>query len=262
MDYRAVNQANWDDRVAVHVASDFYGVEKFKTGGQTLCPFQIEEVGDVTGKTLVHLQCHFGLDTLSWARRGAQVTGLDLSPKAIEAATDLAAACGIDARFVAAELYDAVEALDDTYDIVFTGTGALCWLPDLTRWAQVVAALLKPGGMLHLSEFHPFADILDDEEGKTVTHDYFARGPQVWDEPNTYTDGPALENTVTMQFQHGLGEVVTALVGAGLRLEFLREFDFTLFQRFGTLVSDKTGHRMPEGRPRIPMMYSLIAYKE
>lgn len=262
MDYKEVNRANWDDRVAIHVASDFYNVDAFKAGGQTLTPFQMEEVGDLTGRSLVHLQCHFGLDTLSLARLGARVTGLDLSQKAIDVARELAADCGIEARFVAAELYDAEEALGDTYDMVFTGMGALCWLPDLTRWAQIVAALLKPGGVVYLSEFHPFADVLDDDEGATVAYDYFDTSPHVWDEPHTYTGSEVLEHTVSVQFQHPMSEVITSLAAAGLRLEYLREYDYTLFQRFKSLVSDASGYRYPEGRPRIPMMYSLRAHKD
>lgn len=262
MDYKAVNRANWDARVTVHLGSDFYNVEAFKAGAQTLTPFQLDEIGDVSGRSVVHLQCHFGLDTLSLARLGAKVTGLDLSPKAIEAAQALAEECGIEARFVAAELYDAEQALGDTYDVVFTGTGALCWLPDLTRWAEIVAALLNPGGMVYLSEFHPFADILDDEQGATVAYDYFDTSPHVWDEPHTYTGSEVLEHTVSVQFQHPLGEIISSLAGAGLRLEYLKEYDHTLFQRFGSLVSDGSGYRFPEGRPRIPMMYSLRAHKD
>ncbi|MFI7447252.1 methyltransferase domain-containing protein [Nonomuraea sp. NPDC049714] len=149
IDYLTVNRANWNGRVDIHVTSDFYDVPGFKAGADPLRDFEIDEVGDVTGKSLVHLQCHFGLDTLAWARRGAQVSGLDLSEKAIETATALAQECGLQARFVAADVYDAPTALKDTYDIVYTGIGALVWLPDLWRWAEVVATLLKPGGLQH-----------------------------------------------------------------------------------------------------------------
>ena len=185
IDYLAVNRANWDERVPIHVASDFYDVAAFRGGAGTIREFELLEVGDVTGRDLVHLQCHFGLDTLSWARRGARVTGLDFSEAAMTKARELAEDAGIGARFVAADVYDAAEALGETYDIVYTGIGALVWLPDLTRWARTVASLLRPGGFLYLAEFHPFADILDDETGTTVTHDYFDHGPQVWQSPHT-----------------------------------------------------------------------------
>ncbi|GAA4511368.1 MULTISPECIES: class I SAM-dependent methyltransferase [Nonomuraea] len=262
IDYLAVNRANWDERVAIHVASDFYDVPGFKAGGDPLRDFEIEEVGDVAGKSLAHLQCHFGLDTLAWARRGAQVCGLDLSEKAVETATALAEECGLEARFVAADVYDAPVALGGAYDIVYTGIGALVWLPDMRRWAEVVAALLKPGGFLYLSEFHPFTDMLDDAEGSTVTFDYFRSDPQIWDEPYTYTGSEELANTTSVQFQHTLGEVVSALAWAGLRIDFLHEHDHTLFRRFGNLEAHGPVYRLPEGRPRIPLMFSIKASRQ
>ncbi|MEV0380843.1 class I SAM-dependent methyltransferase [Nonomuraea sp. NPDC050643] len=258
-DYLQVNRANWNARVPIHVGSDFYDVEGFKAGGSPLRPFEIEEVGEVSGRRLAHLQCHFGLDTLAWARLGAEVTGLDLSDAAIEQATRIAAECGIPARFVTADVYDAAEALGETYDIVYTGIGALVWLPDLTRWAETVAALLRPGGFLYLAEFHPFTDVLDDETGRAVTNDYFERGPHVYDYPYTYTGSEVLDHQTSVQFRHPLGEVVSAVAAAGLRIEFLREHDHTLFPRFGTLVGSGKDYRTPEGAPRIPLMYSLRA---
>ncbi|MEV0229596.1 class I SAM-dependent methyltransferase [Nonomuraea sp. NPDC050786] len=260
MDYLAVNRANWNARVPIHVASDFYDVEGFKAGRNAIRSFERDEVGDVAGRSLVHLQCHFGLDTLSWARLGAEVTGLDFSESAIEQARALAAECGIPARFVTADVYDAVEALGGaTYDIVYTGIGALVWLPDLTRWAETVARLLKPGGFLYLAELHPFADILDEETGAVVTHDYFEKGPHVWEYPHTYTGSEVLEHQTSVQFQHGLGEVVSAVTAAGLRVEFLHEHDQTFFRRFATLVVSDGAHRFPEGAPRVPLVYSLRA---
>ncbi|MWA02541.1 methyltransferase domain-containing protein [Actinomadura sp. LD22] len=260
MDYRALNRALWDERVAIHVASDFYDVAGFRAGGTALRDFEIAEVGDVAGRRLVHLQCHFGLDTLSWARLGARVTGLDFSGPAVAAAREIAAGCGLDARFVQADVYDAAAALGETYEIVYTGIGALVWLPDVDRWARVAAGLLEPGGFLYLSEFHPFGDVLDDADGSTVAYDYFDASPQVWDEPGTYTDGGQnTRNTRSVTFQHGLGKVVTALAAAGLRLDFLHEHDHTYFQRFAALERHGTVYRLPEGRPRVPLMYSLRA---
>ncbi|MFI6595156.1 class I SAM-dependent methyltransferase [Nonomuraea sp. NPDC050536] len=243
----------------IHLESEFYDVAGFKAGASPLRSFELDEVGEVGGRSLVHLQCHFGLDTLDWARRGATVTGLDLSDRAVESARKIAEECGIPARFVAADVYDAAEALGETYDIVYTGIGALVWLPDLTRWAETVAALLNPGGFLYLAEFHPFQDMLDDETGSVVSHDYFARGPEIYDIPYTYTGDQPLEHTVSVQFTHHLGEVVSAVAAAGLRIEFLHEHDFTLFPRFPVMEGDGGRYRMPEGRPRIPLMYSLRA---
>jgi SAM-dependent methyltransferase len=263
-DHLATNRALWDERVPIHLASDFYDLAGFRAGGQSLREFELAEVGDVTGRRLVHLQCHFGLDTLSWARRGAHVTGLDFSEKAIEAARTVADDVGLRARFVVADVYDAPAALGETYDIVYTGLGALCWLPDIGRWAGIVASLLRPGGFVHLTEFHPFGDTLDDQDGRTVTFDYFAEGPQIWDEPDagSYADPQApVQHTRSIEFAHGLGEVVTALAAAGLRIDFLHEHDHTLWRRFTVLERHGAVYRLPEGRPRIPLMYSLRATK-
>ncbi|NJP93596.1 class I SAM-dependent methyltransferase [Nonomuraea sp. FMUSA5-5] len=258
IDYLRINQANWNSRVPVHVASDYYDVAGFKAGGSALRAFELEEVGDVAGRRLAHLQCHLGLDTLSWARLGAEVTGLDFSDAAIEQARGIAAECGLPARFVTADVYDAPQALGETYDIVYTGVGALVWLPDLTRWAETVAALLRPGGFLYLAEFHPFTNVLDDDTGTRVVRDYFDRTPQVWEYPHTYTGDDVLEHQTSVQFDHGLGDVVSAVAAAGLRVEFLHEHDHTLFRRFATLV-EADGYRVPDGAPRIPLMYSLRA---
>ena len=260
VDWRELNRANWDDRVPVHLASEFYDLDGFRAGATSLRPFEVAEVGDVAGKRLVHLQCHVGLDTLSWARNGALVTGLDFSEPAIEAARSLAADLHIGASFVTADVYDAVTALDGRrFNVVYTGVGALVWLPDIPRWAQLVAALLDPGGFLYLLEGHPFAQVLDDAQGAVVVGDYFDSRPQVADEPCTYTDGPVLEHTRSIWFQHRLGEIVTALASAGLRIDFLRERDFDFFQRFDSLERHGAEYRFPAGRPRVPMTFSLRA---
>jgi 2-polyprenyl-3-methyl-5-hydroxy-6-metoxy-1,4-benzoquinol methylase len=260
--WREANRANWDERVPIHTGGDFYDVEAFKAGQQRLRPFELEEVGDVSGKDLLHLQCHFGIDTLSWARRGARVTGLDFSAPAVEAARALAEEMGLDADFVRSDVYEAGEALGGrTFDVVYTGLGALNWLPDIGRWARVAAGRVRPGGFLYLSEFHPFTNVFADAD-LTVEHDYFhSAEPEVWDEPGTYADLDAeTEHNLTYEWKHTLSDVVTALIDAGLVLEFLHEHDYTLFPRWPVL--EKTGfdtYRLPEGTPRIPLMYSLLA---
>jgi len=260
VDWRRLNRANWDDRVPVHLASEFYDIAGFRAGGDTVRPFEVDQVGDVTGKRLVHLQCHIGLDTLSWARKGALVTGLDFSEPAIEAARSLAADLGIDAEFVVADVYDAGTALGGRrFDIVYTGTGALVWLPDMPSWARVVAALLEPGGFLYLVEGHPFAQILDYQTGTSIAYDYFDDQPEVDDSPHTYTDGPTVEHSQNVQFQHQLGQIVTALAEAGLRIDFLHEYDWDGFRRYESLERHGDQFRFPAGRPRIPMTFSLRA---
>lgn len=260
-DYRVVNAANWDERVPIHLASDFYDMAGFMEHRDSLNAFEREEMGDVTGKTLVHLQCHFGRDTLSWVKYGATVAGVDFSAPAITAARELAAELGADARFETADVYDAAKALDGrTYDIVYTGIGALCWLPDMNRWAETVASLLAPGGFLYLVEFHPVCYALDNETGRIVKQDYFKTEPDVWTATGTYADWEAetRHNTV-VEFQHTLATVVTALARAGLRIEFLHEHDFTLFHQFQQLRDNGDGTLGYDGEGRVPLMYSLKA---
>ncbi len=263
-EWRRLNRASWDERTPLHVASTFYDVPGFVAGRPTLRPFEAEELGPVAGRTLVHLQCHFGLDTLSWARRGALVTGLDFSAPAVDEARRLAATLGLDARFEVGDVYQAAEVLGRRYDIVYTGTGALCWLPDVPRWARVVAELLEPGGRLYLVEFHPVLMSLA-EDGLDWAFDYFGLEgrPFVEDSTRTYADPQArLANTVTHQFAHPLGEVVTALIDAGLRLDFLHEQDQCSARMWPFLEGvpgERAMYRLPAGYPRLPLGYSLRA---
>ncbi|MEV0253104.1 class I SAM-dependent methyltransferase [Streptomyces sp. NPDC050732] len=264
-DWRETNRKRWDERVPLHLASDYYDLDAFRAGKDPLRDHELAEVGDVRGKSLLHLQCHIGLDTLSWARHGAsRVVGLDFSEPAVEAARELAAELGLtpeQATFVTADVYDAADAVPDTsYDIVYTGVGALGWLPDIRRWAETAASLVAPGGFLYLNEFHPLTDILDDATGSRVEHDYFARDAWVDETPGGYADTvtPTVHNR-TVEWQHPVGDVVSALAAAGLRVEFLRERDHTLFARFGALELRDGTYRFPADRPRIPLMYSLRA---
>ncbi|MEU2484974.1 class I SAM-dependent methyltransferase [[Kitasatospora] papulosa] len=268
-DWHEINRARWDERVPIHAAGDFYGLDAFLAGRDALRDFELAEVGDVTGRTLLHLQCHIGLDTLSWARHGAaHVVGLDFSGPAVETARGLARSLELPAdraAFVGADVYDAAQAVpDSSYDIVYTGLGALNWLPDVTRWAEVAASLVAPGGFLYLAEFHPFTDCLDDETGSTVTYDYFSREAWVDDSPGTYADLDAVTvHNRSVEWQHPVGEVVSALAAAGLRIEFLHEHDASLFPRYQVLKRGGDGYyRFPSDRPRIPMMYSIKASRQ
>lgn len=247
----------------INVASSFYDLPGFRAGCEALDRFQLDELGDVTGLDMAHLQCHVGLDTLSWARRGARVTGLDFSEPAIEAATELAEQLGFGDRawFVTADALDAASALGQhRFDIVYTGNGALMWLPDITGWAETVAALLRPGGRLYLAEFHPVTDVLDDEHGTTAIRNYFALGARTYESPGSYADWNAetTHNTAT-EWHHTLGDVVSAIAGAGLRIEFVHEHDTIPFQRYAALVADGDRFRYPDQAAPLPLMYSLAA---
>jgi SAM-dependent methyltransferase len=255
----------WDERVPLHAASALYDQAGFRAGRDEIRGFEAAEVGDVTGKRLVHLQCHMGQDTLSWARRGAaKVVGLDFSKPAIDVARDLAADVGLAdrAEFVVADVYEAAAALpDEDYDIVYTGIGALYWLPDLWRWAETAASLVAPGGFLYLAEFHPFLQVFGWHSAREVVEDYFRPEPLVTDEPGSYVEIEA-ETVDNLSFArlHTMGDIVSAICATGLRLEFLHEHDVTVFQQFPELVRGEDGmFRLPEGRPRLPLMYSLKA---
>jgi SAM-dependent methyltransferase len=256
-----LNRAWWDERVAIHLAGDFYDVGAFLAGRSTLRPFEVAELGDVAGQQLLHLQCHFGLDTLSWAREGALVTGVDFAPSAVAAARDLARRAGIGAEFVEAGVYESATALGGrTFDVVYTSIGAIIWLPDITRWASTVTSLLVPGGRFYLAEFHPFSVMLGEEE-LIVTDSYFDPGPFLHDEPGSYAEPDAkTRHHQSLTWNHGLGTVVTALAQAGLRIEFLHEHPYTLRPRwpFCERRPDRTYH-VPANLPKVPLLYSVKA---
>jgi SAM-dependent methyltransferase len=264
------NQENWNDRTPVHLASKFYDVEQWLARQPGPRARELDALGDVAGCSLLHLQCHFGLDTLQFARAGAVVTGLDFSPVAIDAARGLARRAGLSARstFVCADVYDAVDALGGaTFDIVYVSLGALTWLPVIDAWAAQVAALVAPAGRFYLHESHPLAWALADEE-LTIEHTYFEEAqPHVDDSGLTYTDSDVvLDHARTHEWNHGLGEIVTALIRHGLRIDSLIEHDWTVWPRFPWLVreggTDATDEWiLPADVPRLPLSFTLLASK-
>jgi SAM-dependent methyltransferase len=246
-EYLDLNRANWDDRVPAHIASAGYAVQRFRDDPEFLSAvvrFDLPLLGDVSGLRGAHLQCHLGTDTISLARLGASMTGLDFSGAAVAEATRLAAAAGADASFVQADVYDAAGILQPgSFDLVYTGVGALTWLPDIRRWARVVADLLRPGGRLFIRDGHPMLLALDvDSNGRLVVSDpYFETAEaRVSDYAGTYVQTDvAIEHTVTHWWNHGIGEIVTALLDAGLVLTGLTEHDSVPWRAFPgeTMVS-------------------------
>lgn len=260
------NRELWDALTPVHVKSKFYDLEGFKQGRCSLNPLEVEEVGDVRGKNLLHLQCHFGMDTLSWARRGAKVTGMDFSLPSIEKAKALAAELNLDANFICSDLYDLPEQLKETFDIVFTTGGVLCWLPDLAAWGRVIAKMLKPGGLFYLREFHPFQYCLDDREGVSearVHYPYFHDGEPLrfpGGEDSDYADPETVVNKDSHEWPYALSNVITALLEAGLTLETFREFPWTTYQALPILKEDADGRWvLPDYPGGFPLMFSLKA---
>jgi SAM-dependent methyltransferase len=266
----AANQQLWDAWTAVHAEGEFYDLAGFRKGGVRLRDEEIEAVGDVRGRTLLHLQCHFGIDTLSWARLGARVTGADFSPAAIRLAREIAADIGIeDARFIESNLYELPDRLDGQFDVVYTSRGALNWLPDIRGWASVVAHFLAPGGTFFITEAHPVLNVFEDEgvaPGELrLTYPYWEHpDPLVFDVKGSYADPDADFGEQKLHgWDHGLGEIVTALIDAGLRIESLEEHPYLAWAA-GFLVESEPGSGrfvLPPGTGELPLMFSLRATK-
>ncbi|MDQ6772900.1 MAG: class I SAM-dependent methyltransferase [Candidatus Dormibacteraeota bacterium] len=263
--YREANRRLWDEWARIHPGSDFYRLEDFKAGWDPLKAFEVEELGDVSGRSLLHLQCHFGRDTLSWARHGARVTGADFSPVAMRAARALAAELGLEATFVECDLYALPSRLPGRFDIVYTSFGVLGWLPDIVGWAAVVDHFLNPGGTFYIAEFHPVANTLDDEAPEPrVRHGYFHRAaPEAFPVRGSYADPEAeVDEEFEYCWNHSLGDVVSALAGRGLVIEFLHEFPFTTDRRLPYLERRSERYwQLPDGKGELPLMYSIRASK-
>ena len=262
--YLTANRKTWDQYVGLHVESEFYDVEGFKKGRCTLLDLEREEVGDVQGKSLLHLQCHFGLDTMSWARLGAKVTGMDFSEKAINLAESLSKELRIPADFLCCELYDLPKHLSGKFDIVFTSEGVLAWLPDLTKWAEVIAHFLKPGGFFYIRELHPVLCMLDDEaKGSELKYPYFhSKKPMRFECNGSYASPNSGIQVVAYEWLHSLGDIINSLLQVGLRLEFFHEFNCCNHKVRPFLEQGEDGYWRLPGIPRgIPMMFSIKAVK-
>lgn len=271
-----LNRGHWDEATRLHTRGNVYGIDDFKAGLCRLHRVEVEEVGDVRGKRLLHLQCHFGLDTLSWARRGAHVTGLDFSPQAIAEARELAREVGLQhqSAFVCSDLYAAHGVLDATatFDIVYTSYGVLNWLPELKPWAELIARHLAPGGFFYIVEAHPTARMfpIDGDMPKAGSFrplfSYFHDPAGIrWAPSPDYADASALHEVGTHEWQHSLGDIIGALIGAGLRIDWLHEFPYCawevvagceMVERFS---SSHGYYALPPSQPQLPLMFSLRA---
>lgn len=267
-DYLASNRALWNAMTLNQLESDHHrDVATVRAGGLTLRSIEREALGDMRGRSLLHLQCNMGSDAISWARLGARVTGVDISDAAIAQARALAAETGVSAQFLRSDIYDLPAVLDEQFDIVFASYGALCWLPDLTRWATIAARYLRPGGTFLLVEMHPCAMMLEsaDSDGLSfrVHGSYFhSAEPQVEEMRGLPEEAAADAPQSVYIWRYSLGEVVTALIQAGLRIELLEEFPLAHYQQFSCLVQGDDGWwRWPTSENTLPMLFAITASK-
>ena len=260
--YFEANKNLWNQRTAVHKDSSFYNLAGFKKGETVLTPIELNELGDVNGKSLLHLQCHFGMDSLNWARLGAKVTGVDLSDKAIEEAKQLNDELGLNARFICCNVYDLEKHLDEQFDIVFASYGVVGWLPDLDIWATIISKYLKPGGTFYLAEFHPVVWMFDDEFTH-IQYYYENRELIVTENYGTYTDRKANITGKEYSWNHSISEVLNALIKAGLKIELFNEFMYSPYPNFSNTVQGPDGNWYIRGMEgKIPMVYSVKAVKQ
>lgn len=249
------NKNSWNQRVETHFNSKFYDVPGFLAGHSSLNAIELNELNDVAGKSMLHLQCHFGLDSLSWARLGAQVTGVDISDSAIDKAKQLQQQTQLNANFICADVYAFGASNQQQFDLVYTSYGALCWLPDLDRWAQVVTNALRSGGQFYMVEFHPIIDLM-------AGYSYFHS-----DEPDVSAEETYTENSDGSQHEfavwaHPLGDVITALVKAGLAIQMVKEFDYSPYNCFAGMEEKQAGRFYLEHKnQQVPMVYSIRAEK-
>ena len=260
--YFDANKQLWNQRTAVHKDSSFYNLAGFKAGENVLTPIELNELGDVKGKTMLHLQCHFGMDSLNWARLGAVVTGVDLSDEAIKEAMQLTEESGLEAKFICCNVYDLKDHLNEKFDIVFTSYGTIGWLPDLNKWAEIISCYLKPGGIFYMADFHPVLWMFDDE----FTHfQYSYENSEViiTESEGTYTDRDADITGKEYGWNHSISEILNALITNGLQIGHFNEFMYSPYACFRNTVEFEKGKWHIKGlEGKIPMVYSLKAVKQ
>jgi 2-polyprenyl-3-methyl-5-hydroxy-6-metoxy-1,4-benzoquinol methylase len=262
INYIEKNKQLWNTRTEYHYSSDFYNLDGFIKGQTSLNDIELALLGDVAGKTILHLQCHFGQDTLSLARMGAITTGADLSDNAIGKAKQLSAQLNLNARFICCDIYDLPQHLHEKFDIVFTSYGTVGWLPDLDKWAHLIADYLKPGGRFIFAEFHPFLWMFDNDLSKVV-YSYFKSEAIVELEQGTYANNDAPISMESVTWNHALSEVFQVLVSNGLQIDDLKEYNYSPYNCFSHM--EQVGERkfiIKHLGDKIPMVYSIVATKK
>lgn len=257
--YLELNRKNWDNRVEHHLDSDFYQMDAFRAGETSLKEIELALLGNVSGLKILHLQCHFGQDTLSLARMGAKVTGIDFSQKAIDSARKLASELSIDATFICTDLYSAPLHLKEKFDIVYTSYGTIGWLPDLEKWADVITQFLKPDGKFIFVEFHPVVWMFDDDF-KHVTYNYFQDEPIIEETSHSYANKELPITDTTITWNHGLSEVFQSLVNVGFNITYFKEYPYSPYDCLSHLVEvEPNRFQIKHLQNKMPMVYSLIA---
>lgn len=260
--YLEVNKTLWNERTRHHLQSAFYDMEGFMTGKSSLKDIELALLGNISGKSILHLQCHFGQDSLSLARMGAKVTGVDFSEAAIDTANDLARQLKLDARFIRSDVYKLDEKLDEQFDMVFTTYGVIGWLPDMKRWAELVARFLKPGGKLILVEFHP-AVWMFDNAFTHIQYSYFNKEVIVENEEGTYADKNADMQLESVNWNHDFGEVLQNVIDAGMEIRHFGEYDYSPYNAFSNTVEFAPGKYYLKGMEgKLPIVYSVLAVKK
>ncbi len=266
------NRKNWDARTKAHIKSDYYNLQEFVENPQSLSFVADEhkDLGEIKGKKILHLQCHFGLDTLSLCRLGAEATGVDISGEAITFARQVNEQVGLEAEFIESDVYDLKKHLNEKYDIVFTSVGILCWLPDLEKWAEMIEYYLKPGGLFYINDGHPVKNIVEideeDEQNLVLKYPYFSEGKTYeWDEEGTYADPEAeLEHTKNYQWDHTLGEIINSLAQARLKIEEFKEYPYLADKRYPCMEKVEKNRWVLAGKMKnmLPLSFSIKARKE
>ncbi|QIG89609.1 class I SAM-dependent methyltransferase [Chryseobacterium sp. POL2] len=260
--YIEINKASWNNRLDTHLKSEFYNLKGFLKGESSLNPIELELLGHLQGKSILHLQCHFGQDTISLSRLGAKVTGVDLSDKAIESAREIAKQSNSDAKFICCDLYNLENYLDQQFDIVFTSYGTIMWLPDLDKWGNLISKFLKPNGKFVMVEFHPLVWMFDDDFTK-VAYNYFNVAPIVETENGTYADKNASISQSYVTWNHSMSEVVSSLLKNGLTLSDFQEYDYSPYNIFNNSIEvAPKQYRVKHLGEKIPILYSILAEKK
>ncbi len=260
--YIEINRQSWNNRTETHLKSDFYDLDNFMKGKTSLNSIELELLGDVNGKSILHLQCHFGQDTISLNRLGANVTGVDFSEKAIESAIKIAEETNSNVTFICCDIYDLPNHLDKQFDIVFTSYGTIGWLPDIDKWAKVVSKFLKPDGQFVFVEFHPVVWMFDDNFEK-IFYKYFNSGAIIELENGTYADKNADISNEYVMWNHSLSEVINSLIKHGLEINQLNEYDYSPYNCFNkTIEFEPKKYRIEHLEDKIPMVFSIVAKKK